>query len=219
MHTLIVDDHQLIRSGLRDLIVNTYNDVTICEADNGPEALKLIQKDHFDLAIVDLFMPGESVFVFLRKLCNKQPELPVLVLSASVNSAHARKCIDLGACAYVPKSAPQKELLAAIETTLSGGIYIAESLSGSNTNSLFFDGLPDISVDTVTSRLTTRQQEIFRMLASGKSNKLIARECSLSDNTVKVHVSAILKALELKNRTQLGLLAQKLEFSETGFDQ
>jgi DNA-binding NarL/FixJ family response regulator len=211
MRIIIVDDHQLIRSGLRDLLKDKFPEVSIHEADNGPSALNQIEQFDFDLAIVDLFMPGETAFVFIRKLCDKRPELPVLVLSASEDDAHIRKCIDLGACGFIPKSAAQTDLLNAIQTTLAGGVYMPARLDKHDSSEpASHDDYSIDNLNEVTARLTNRQLEILCMVAQGKSNKQIARDCSLSDNTVKVHVSAILKSLNLNNRTQIGLLGQRL---------
>lgn len=220
MRILLVDDHSLIRSGLRDTLARHFLgakniEIDVLEASNGAQALELIRNNEPELAIVDLFMPGEETFGFVRKLCDDHPDLPVMVLSASENPAHVRKCIDLGASGYVPKAASQQVLLAAVDNILAGGVYIpnlvseAVSLStgGSRQKTI------EIDFDTLSQRLTGRQMEMLIMVAQGKSNKVIARECDLSDNTVKVHVSAVLKALGLDNRTQLGLLAQKLGLS------
>lgn len=211
MKILIVDDHQLIRSGLRDLLHSKYTSIETSEADNGTQALQLIEEQSFDLAIVDLFMPGETAFVFIRKICDKRPELPVLVLSASEDNAHVRKCIDLGACGYVMKSAPQDELINAIDITLAGGVYIPIDLAPVAPS----DDHASLNLNEVTSILTDRQLEVLCMVAEGKSNKQIARQCELSDNTVKVHVSAILKSLNFSNRTQIGILGQKLGLVNT----
>ena len=206
MEILVVDDHQLIRTGLREMLPLRFPNSRIYEADTGETALELAQAQHCDLAVADLFMPGETAFSFLRQLCDACPELPVVVLSASENAAHVRKCIDYGASAFVPKAAPQDELIGAIETALAGGVFFP-SLSE---QAYAADDAPALDLDAVTDALTERQLEILALVAQGKSNKQIARECNCSDNTVKVHVSAILRALDLNNRTQAGILGQRL---------
>lgn len=215
MQILIVDDHELIRSGLKDFLHKHLEQPDIREADCGKTALTLADTNAFDLAIVDLFMPGEQAFQFIRKLCDKHPDLPVLVLSASDSGAHIRKCVDLGASAFVNKSAPQTDLLKAINTALAGGLCfpsVQDTQAVVNPET----SLPKLTADQVIHNLTDRQLEVLCMVAQGKSNKQIARECNLSDNTVKVHVSAILRSLELNNRTQIGLLGQQLGLIETG---
>lgn len=212
MRALVVDDHMLIRSGLHDMLANRFPDIEVVEAASGEAALGLIGSKPFDLAIIDLFIPGEAAFVFVRKLCDADPELPVLVLSGSENPVHVRKCIDLGCSAFVPKSAAQETLFGAIDSILDGGVFIPTEILHSNAEAeLSTTDLPVLpSIETVTSKLTDRQLEILTMITSGKSNKQIARDFQLSENTVKVHVSAILRSLELDNRTQAGILGQQL---------
>ncbi|ARN74799.1 response regulator [Oceanicoccus sagamiensis] len=96
MQVLIVDDHQLIRAALRDLLNKHYSTIECVEASSGEIALNTINQRDFDVAIVDLFIPGETAFVFLRKLCELRPNLPVVVLSATDNQQHMQQCIDLG---------------------------------------------------------------------------------------------------------------------------
>lgn len=212
MRCLIVDDHALIRSGLSEVLKRHFPTCTCLTAANGEEALHTLHNSEIDLAVVDLFIPGEDAFSHIRKLCDTFPDLPVVVLSATEHPVHIRKCIDLGVAAFVPKSAPESTLIQAINTARAGGYYVPQSLTSVVTASTFNNNneLPAISIETITSTLTERQVHILTMVAQGKTNKQIARECSLSDNTVKVHVSAILRALGLSNRTQAGLLGQKL---------
>lgn len=212
MRALVVDDHMLIRSGLHDMLASRFPEIEVVEAASGELALGLIGHTRFDLAIIDLFIPGEAAFVFVRKLCDADPELPVLVLSGSENPVHVRKCIDLGCSAFVPKSAAQDTLFGAIDSILDGGVFIPTEIMHANAeaalNSAELPVLP--SVEAVTSKLTDRQLEILTLITSGKSNKQIARDFQLSENTVKVHVSAILRSLGLDNRTQAGILGQQL---------
>jgi DNA-binding NarL/FixJ family response regulator len=212
MRFLIVDDHALIRSGLSDVLKRHFPTCSCLTAANSEDALSIMLDNPIDLAVMDLFIPGEETFSHIRKVCDKLPELPVVVLSATEHPNHIRKCVDLGAAAFVPKSAPESILIHAINTALAGGYYVPQNLNSVVTASTFNNDneLPAINIDTITSTLTERQVHILTMVAQGKTNKQIARECNLSDNTVKVHVSAILRALGLSNRTQAGLLGQKL---------
>lgn len=213
MRVLVVDDHQLIRSALADLLRNKFIDVECVEADCSQSALAALQTDQFDCAIVDLFLPGETVFVFLRNLCSRWPQLPVVILSASENTSQIRKCFDLGASGFVNKGEAMEKVCEAVKTVLAGGQYVPDILSQqSSYGKSYEDGsLPDLQLNEVINKLTDRQLDVLRLVAEGKSNKEIARERGLSDNTIKVHVSAILRALGLNNRTQMGLLAQKID--------
>jgi len=212
MRVLIVDDHQLIRAALRDLLHRQYSILDCVEASSGETALSAVKQKEFDVAIVDLFIPGETAFVFLQKLCKQRPSLPVVVLSATDNQQHMQQCIDLGAKAFVNKGEAMEKVIDAIEKVIIGDVFLPSALSKKVETSISPESgeLPDLNLEIVLKVLTDRQLDILRMIAQGKSNKAIAREKELSDNTVKVHVSAILRALDLKNRTQIGLLAQKL---------
>ena len=210
MQILIVDDHQLIRAALRDLFNRLYSTSECVEAHSGKEALAKVAEIDFDIAIVDLFIPGETAFVFLRKLCKQQPKLPVIVLSATDSPQHMQQCMDLGASAFIHKGEVMEKVIDAVEKVLSGSTFLSNKLKRSKQpDVLDSEDLPDLGLDVILDKLTDRQLDILRLIGQGKSNKTIAMEKQLSDNTVKVHVSAILRALDLKNRTQIGLLAQK----------
>jgi DNA-binding NarL/FixJ family response regulator len=114
---------------------------------------------------------------------------------------------------FVSKSAPKHVLFAAIDSVLAGNIYAPKSSSLSLSEPHKFDFSSDLNVDSITDSLTRRQLDILGLMAKGLSNKLIARELSLSGNTVKVHVSAILRVLNVDNRTQAGLIGQKLDLA------
>ena len=207
MQILLVDDHSLIRSGLKEVLSDYFDELNFIEAASAEaslRALRLNQGNPTDLAIVDLFIPGEGDFSVVKTLCDEFPDLPVIVLSASEDPFHIRKCIDLGASGYVPKSTTQDCLLTAVELVMSGGIYLPE-INQKPTE-------PQLSEQAVSIKtsLTKRQMEILEQVAQGHSNKQIAADFELSENTVKAHVSAILKVMELDNRTQISLTAQRL---------
>ncbi len=209
---IIVDDHQLIRAGLADTLRLAYADIKILEAENSATAMGLLAGNEVDLAIIDLYIPGEKNFSFVRTLCDTYPALTVVVLSGSENPADIRKCIDLGASGYIPKSTPRQQLLAALEEVLAGKIYLPDVITHIMPATISSNGVaPGLTLEQVTASLTPRQREILKLLARGQSNKQIARNCQLSENTIKVHVSAILRALGLSNRTQAGVLMQQLQ--------
>ena len=178
MHVLIVDDHAFVCVGLKATLLDGLSDIKVSTASDGAKALDILLNDSIDLAVIDLFMPGgDGGIDFIDTVCQLYPKLPIIVLSASENLAHIRKCLDIG----------------------------AKGDGGRGNSDL------QASADNVTQLLTERQLEILALISKGFSNKLIARELFLSENTVKVHVSAILRALSLSNRTQAGLVGQKLE--------
>ncbi len=212
MRVIIVDDHALIRTGLASTLQQQYPAFDIREAENSKSALAILAESSVELAIVDLFIPGEDSFAFVRQLCDSYPAMTVAVLSATENPAHIRKCIDLGASGFIPKSSSPAQLLAALADILAGKIYLPSTINFALPAAIASSGAvaPGLTRDQVVSSLTPRQLEILQLLARGQSNKQIARSCKLSENTIKVHVSAILRALGLNNRTQAGILMQQL---------
>ncbi|MBT3620501.1 MAG: response regulator transcription factor [Porticoccaceae bacterium] len=212
MHTLIVDDHDFVCVGLKATLLDGLRDIKVSTASDGAKALDILLNDSVDLAVIDLFMPGgDGGFDFIDTVCQTYPKLPIIVLSASENPAHIRKCLDIGAKGFVTKSAPKEILFTAITKVLAGDRYIPSALLTTQGDGGRGNSDLQASADNTTQLLTERQLEILALISKGLSNKLIARELFLSENTVKVHVSAILRALSLSNRTQAGLVGQKLE--------
>ena len=212
MHTRIVDDHAFVCVGLKATLLDGLSDIKVSTASDGAKALDILLNDSIDLAVIDLFMPGgDGGFDFIDTVCQTYPKLPIIVLSASENPAHIRKCLDIGAKGFVTKSAPKEILFTAITKVLAGDRYIPSALLTAQGDGGRGNSDLQASADNVTQLLTERQLEILALISKGLSNKLIARELFLSENTVKVHVSAILRALSLSNRTQAGLVGQKLE--------
>ena len=214
MNILIADDHTFIRSGLQDNLKQIMPQAVIFNADSATQALQLAaQNIDFRLAIVDLFMPDMDGFAFLRKLCTSHPELPIIVISATDNPAHMRKVLELGAMGFIPKSSSTQQFNNVVNIVLSGGTHIPASFADSlrlHDAEVSIADNADTEEALLKRQLTVRQKEILAKLGEGKSNKQIARELLVSENTVKVHVSSILKVLKLDNRTQAGIAAEKL---------
>lgn len=213
MNILIADDHTFIRSGLQDNLQKILPQAVIFNADSAAQSLQLAaQNIDFRLAIVDLFMPDMDGFIFLRKLCNSHPELPVIVISATEDPAHVRKVLDLGAMGFIPKSSSTQQFNNVVHVVLSGGTHIPENFAATLNSDQAHSVNSEADADAMQLKrqLTLRQKEILAKLGEGKSNKQIARELLVSENTVKVHVSSILKVLNLDNRTQAGIAAEKL---------
>lgn len=211
MHILLVDDHSLIRSGIKDSLAKRYKEITFSEAESSKQAVALLSEQQFDLALIDLFIPGEKLFNLVRE-CGKYVNLPVIVLSSSDNPGHIRRCIDLGAVGYVCKSSPQTDLFEAIDLVVQGGTYLPPPATGTDPHGSTASERDLVGTDysTVKGTLTPRQLEILALIAQGDSNKEIANALGLSSHTVKVHVSAVLKGLGLKNRSQAAILGEKL---------
>jgi DNA-binding NarL/FixJ family response regulator len=200
MNILVVDDHPLYRSGVVHTLQNTGMDVNVVECAVLETALQRVEDGlAVDLMILDLQMPGYQGVDSVRAVRSRRPDVPVLVLSGNEDPGVVRECIDLGACGFVPKSAPADEFHAALSLVMSGGVYLPPT---------------SLSVGTPATRaqqdawarlgahLTERQRQVLLGIVQGKPNKVIARDLGLSDTTVKSHVAHILDALVVSNRTE-----------------
>lgn len=212
-HILIIDDHAFVCEGLKATLSERFDSIPITTTDHSDKALSILATESVSLVILDLFMPGgPGGFSFISQLSETYPKLPLIVLSASENSTHIRKCLELGAIGFVTKSAPKDALFEAISKAISGQQYIPRYLIESipEVAKVVDEVDSGVSIEIVSDLITSRQMDILHFVSRGYSNKNIARELELSENTVKVHVSAMLRALGLKNRTQAGILGQKL---------
>jgi len=212
MRIVIADDHAMTRSGVIAALSEMFPDASIIECVDAPSVLRAAKDEVLSLAIVDLFMPGNDSFGFLKKLCNSHPELPVVVLSASDNPKHIRKAIDLGVSGYIHKSSSFELMHEAINKILAGGIYrpTLPSLESVQSNQDVSDIDRPQNREALIDSLTKRQLEILACLAKGMSNKEIAKNLSISENTVKTHLKVLMVELDCSNRTEAGVLAEKL---------
>ena len=218
MHILIVDDHAFVCAGLKATLLDTLDDIQVTTTVRGEEVLSILGKEDIDLIILDLFMPGGyGGFGLISLLHERYPCLPIIVLSASENSTHIRKCFELGVTGFVTKSAPKEALIEAIAKAVEGERYVPKYLieSVAEVARVFDEVDSGVNVEIIAELITERQFDILSCISRGHSNKQIARELELSENTVKVHVSAMLKSLGLSNRTQAGILGQKLGLAES----
>ncbi len=212
MQFLVIDDHALIRTGLRDTLAHAYPRARIWQADGREQMLeRLRQTPDMDLVCLDLYLEraDRPSFELLRRLRHDYPGLRLLILSASIDAGHVRRALSMGAMGYVSKREPPATLLQAISEILAGGMHVPR-LERLSMEPLTPAPGPS-NLDTV---LTPRQLQVLAKLGAGKSNKRIGAELGLSQNTVKVHVSAILRLLDLDNRAQAGLLAQRADLLE-----
>ncbi|MES2196152.1 MAG: response regulator transcription factor [Pseudomonadota bacterium] len=208
MKLLIVDDHPVLRDGLAALLQHAGPDTTVLQARDAGEGLAIADScGDLDVIILDLEMPGMKGVEALSEFGRKRPDVPVIVLSSSEDPGDVRKSLAAGALGYVPKSASQQVLLSAIRLVLNGDLYIPPLIldenptaAGQRIRTAGSEGAP---------QLTQRQIEILRLLSEGMPNKTIAAALNLSVKTVKVHITAIFKALNVANRTQAAVAGRK----------
>jgi len=214
MKFLVVDDHALIREAMRGVLKELQNDAEVLEARNCGAALDLIQL-HGDLSLVllDLRLPDRDGFEALSELRERYPAISVVMISAFNDRDNVVRALEAGALGFIPKTESRDVLLGALRLILAGGVYIPPNV---------LDRAPAVT-ETPQRRvssgrqptpaelgLTERQVDVLGLMMQGKNNKLICRALNLAEPTVKNHVSAILKALEVTNRTEAVLAVAAL---------
>ncbi|MDA8230975.1 MAG: response regulator transcription factor [Magnetospirillum sp.] len=208
MRVLLADDHALFREGIR-LVLESLVDggVEVVEAGDYHQALTLVRTDpRIEIGFLDLNMPGMDGFLGIESLKRAAPDVHLVVISASTEPYDVRHALDAGASGYIAKSSPSTAMIEAIRSVLAGDTYLSPELDPVPAAGQLrrADGID------LHDLLTPRQRDVLAMLRQGKSNKEIAREMHLAEITVKLHVTAILRALGVENRTQAAILAAKL---------
>lgn len=212
MKVLIADDHPIVRTSLAQLLRVVDDSATIVEASNYSEALELVvANEDLDLVLLDLRMPGMPPFDGLRELIAKRTDVPVVIVSAIDNRENALRAIEFGAMGYIPKTMAPAEFEKLLRRVMDGHVAMPRSLLERDLPGApkSYDSVADTGSQERLERLTRRQQQVLGYLALGKSNMQIAQDLGLSEKTVRLHVSAILKTLNLTNRTQAALLAAR----------
>jgi DNA-binding NarL/FixJ family response regulator len=195
MKILVVDDHPLIQQALAQSLPQIHGAVEVVAAiDRAGTLAALARHPDCSLILLDLALPGAHGLDLLAELTRDFPRLPVVVLSATHDRATVGAALAAGARGYIAKTSTPAELLDAIRTVLDGGRSVTADLAPARPE---IAGLPRDLFG-----LTHRQADVLRLLIQGKPNKLICRDLRLSEGTVKVHVSAILKALNVRSRAE-----------------
>lgn len=193
---LIVEDHALVREAMAQRLARLGESVECIEAKGADEALaRLEASSDWDLAVIDLMLPDMNGFSLLAVLAKRFPDVPAIVVSAMDDESSVRRAIKGGASGFVSKSSSGDQLLQAVRVVLDGGVHTPETPAASNGRR---GGAP------VSERfgLTAAQTRVLELLAQGKTNREIADLLGLSEGTVKVHMSAIFRALGVSNRAQ-----------------
>jgi len=207
MKILLVDDHALIREALRGVLKELAQEApileaTILEAADSCQAMRLVEA-HPDLHLIllDLNLPDRDGFAVLADLRRRHATISLVVLSASQDRDSIVKAMDLGALGFIPKSSPRDVMVNALRFIFSGGVYIPPEALLRPEAKQPPPALPR-PVSPTDLGLTERQIEVLTLMMQGKSNKMISRMLDVAEPTVKHHVTAILKALKVTNRTE-----------------
>jgi DNA-binding NarL/FixJ family response regulator len=189
---MLVDDHPLVRDGLRARLEAVPHFRVVLEAGSGAEALALADAARIDLVLMDITMRDGSGIDATAQLSRSHPEIAVLILSMHDKLEYVSQAMQAGARGYVLKDAPGKDIVLAIDTVMAGGIYYSAPVA----RQLARPGMPD-------NQLTSREQEVLRHIANGESNKQIARALDLSVRTVETHRLNIKRKLGIEGQAEL----------------
>src|SRR6266568_7010383 len=217
MKILVVDDHVLIRDALRGVLKELKGEADVLEASDCRQAMALIAENADDLSLVllDLNLPDRDGFSALAEVRERYPGISVVVLSGQHDRSSVIKALDLGALGFIPKSGQREVMLSALQLVFAGGIYIPPEIL---TRDALTTPPPDAKppgggrppASPSDLGLTERQIDVLALMMQGKSNKAICRVLDLAEPTVKTHVRAILKALNVSNRTEAVIAVREL---------
>ncbi|RMG58818.1 MAG: DNA-binding response regulator [Gammaproteobacteria bacterium] len=214
MKLLIIDDHPLFLEGIGLVLRQLGGDFETIEVDSAPAGLqKLEEQPDIALVLVDISMPGMSGFDFIEELEQRQITTPVAILSATTNLYDVKKAIEMGALGFIPKASDKEEMRHALETIFSGEVYIPPGIEDQLEALMAADDTDPEAVLRSRARqlgITRRQLQVLQLLAKGYTNRRIAEELNLTERTVKAHVSALFSLLNVGNRTECVLEADRL---------
>ncbi len=202
IRVLVVDDHPIVREGLKQILSDTEDILVVDEADSGQAVLDCTAKSNFDVVLLDISMPGRDGLEILRELKQLKPRLPVLILSMYPEEHYAVRVLRGGASGYLTKSSAPDELISAIRKVASGRKYISSTLAERLTYELDRDASKPLH-----EILSDREYQVMHMLSTGKSVKDIALELGLSVKTVSTYRSRILEKMNMKNNAEIVLYA------------
>lgn len=213
MKLLIVDDHDLIREGLKPVLKRLGGDepTEVLEAANFEAAVEFADKHRdLDLVVLDLRLPNIAGFAALCDLQERHPSLPIVIMSGEDDPELMRQAIEHGALGFIPKSSGAEVILNALRLVLSGGTYLPRQIMSAPRKVAPAPAPARPSPRLTGLGLTPRQVDVLELLVAGKSNKAICRELNLAEGTVKTHIAAVFKALNVTSRVQAVLAVSRL---------
>jgi len=199
IRVLLADDHSIVRAGLRRLVEDAGDMVVVAEAADGREAIKKVRECPPDVAVIDLSMPGMDGLEVVGRLLSHDPKLPVLILTMHEEEQYVVRAIEAGAMGYVTKRSAAEQLLQAIRKVHAGGRFLSESASEALATRMAKGAAARSPLDT----LSTREIQVLRGLALGKSNREIAETYHISTKTIDTYRARLLRKLNLRNNAEL----------------
>ena len=198
INIIIVDDHPIVRQGLKQILSEEPDMAMFGEAQNSQEVLELIRKQEWDVVVLDITMPGSGGLDVLKEIKHERPKLPVLILSIHPEDQYAVRALKAGASGYLNKESAPEELVRAIRKILRGGKYVSSALAEKMAFNLDMEaGKP------LHETLSDREYQVLLMIASGKTTSEIAEEMALSVKTVSTYRARILEKMKMKSNVDL----------------
>jgi DNA-binding NarL/FixJ family response regulator len=195
---LIVDDHEVLRDGVKRVFDKQPGKATFGEASTVPEAIRLVREEDWDVVVLDISLGDRSGLEVLKELKQIRPRLPVLILSMHSEEQFVRRALKAGASGYITKDSPRAELVKAVNKVMTGGRYISPAVA----EKLIFD-LEIGTGQPPHEALSDREFEVLRLIASGKTVSEIASVLSLSDSTISTYRARILEKMGMKTNAEL----------------
>lgn len=198
MNVLIADDHAILRKGLIEILSESFPNLKYFEASNGIEALQICRKESLDLILLDISMPGRNGLDTLKQIRSDGNKTPVLILSVQPEDQYAIRVLKAGANGFLNKDSAPEELLNAVNQVLNGKKYISANIAEKlvHTISMPFD-------KPLYDSLSDRELQVLQLIASGKTVSEIAKEISLTVNTISTYRARILEKLQLSNNAEM----------------
>ena len=195
---LIIDDHDVVREGVKKILSEKDGTTVFGEASSIPEALRLVREQHWDVVVLDLSLGDRSGLEVLKEFKQIRPRLPVLILSMHSEEQYARRAFKAGAAGYITKDSPRSELIKALDKVISGGRYFSQALA--ETLIVDLERGADLEPHEI---LSDREFEVLRLIASGKTVSEIANLLALSDSTISTYRARILEKTGMKTNAEL----------------
>ena len=216
IRVLVVDDQELIRQGIATLLSLESGILIVGKVESGEAAVELSKTLLFDIALMDIRMPGMNGIEALKIIRKQQPSCQILILTTFNDDDYIAKALQAGACGYLLKDTPSKDLARAVKLAHCGVYQLSEDVSNRIVEGLLkerpsqpLSADADLDDEGFKNPLTPRERHVLKLLALGASNKEIAEQLSISEATVKKHVTSILQSLGLRDRTQAAIYAVK----------
>jgi DNA-binding NarL/FixJ family response regulator len=209
---LLIDDHPMMRNGLAQLIDSEGDLKVTAQADTAGQAIDLVAKQKFDLALCDISLPDKNGLELIKDIRALRPELPILVVSMHDEMIYAERVLRAGGRGYIMKQEGGEKFIRAIRQVLSGQIFVSDKMSSRILE--IFSGGTKKNDDSPVSRLSDREFEVFQLIGHGKGTRDIAEQLHLSVKTVEVHRANIKEKLNLQTATELVRFAVRWADSE-----